>query len=95
MSPRKCKLFKKSLVLMGLTMMIEDGMPKMKPLKSRIEAILKVKPPTTVKECRSFCGMVNYMVHLLTQFTREVDSYILHYKKRSTFLLGRRTTKIF
>ena len=26
---------------MGLTMMIEDGMPKMKPLKSRIEAILE------------------------------------------------------
>ena len=61
MSPRKCKLFKKSLVFMGLTMMIEDGMAKMKPLNSRIEAILKVKPPTTVKECRSFCGMVNYM----------------------------------
>ena len=32
-----------------------------KPLKSRIDAILKVKPPKTVKECRSFCGMVNYM----------------------------------
>ena len=50
MSPRKCKLFKKSLVFMGLTMMVEDGMAKMKPLKSRIEAILKVQPPTTVKE---------------------------------------------
>ena len=61
MSTRKCKLFKKSLVFMGLTMMIEDGMAKMKPLKSRIDAILKVKPPTTIKECRSFCGMVNYM----------------------------------
>ena len=93
MSPRKCKLFKKSLVFMGLTMMIEDGMPKMKPLKSRIEAILKVKPPTTVKECRSFCGMVNYMSHLLTQFTREVDSYILHYKKRSTFIIGEKNNK--
>ena len=42
-------------------MMVEDGMAKMKCLKSRIEAILKVKPPTTIKECRSFCGMVNYM----------------------------------
>ena len=41
MSPRKCKLLKKSLVFMGLTMMIKNGMPKMKPLKSRIEAILK------------------------------------------------------
>ena len=49
MSPRKCKLFKKSLVFMGLTMMIEDGMPKMKPLKSRIEAILKVK---TTHNCK-------------------------------------------
>ena len=54
MSPRKCKLFKKSLVFMGLTMMIEDEMAKMKPLKARIEAILKVKPPITVKECISF-----------------------------------------
>ena len=43
MSPRNCKLFKKSLVFMGLTMMVEDGMAKIKPLKSRIEAILKVK----------------------------------------------------
>ena len=60
-SPRKCKLFKKALVFMGITIMIEDGMPKMQPLKSRVEAILKVKPSKTVKECRSFCGMVNYM----------------------------------
>ena len=42
MSPKKCKLFKKSLLFMGLTMMVEDGMAKMKPLKTRIEAILKV-----------------------------------------------------
>ena len=52
-SPRKCKLFKKAHVFMGITIMIEDGMPKMQPLKSRINAILKVKPPKTVKDCRS------------------------------------------
>ena len=50
---------------MVTTIMIEDGMPKMKPLKTRVEAILKVKPPKTVKECRSFCGMVNYMSNFL------------------------------
>ena len=44
-SPRNCKLFKKTPVFMGITIMIEDGMPKMKPLKSREDAILKVKPP--------------------------------------------------
>ena len=63
-SPRKCKLFKKALVFMGITIMIEDGMPKMKPLKSRVDAILKVKPPKTVKECRSFCGMSKLHVNL-------------------------------
>ena len=64
-STRKCKLFKKAIVFMGITIMIEDGMPKMQPLKSRIDAILKVKPPKTVKECRSFCSMVNDMSILL------------------------------
>ena len=32
-----------------------------KPLKSRLEAIQKLKPPTTVKGCRSFMGMVNIL----------------------------------
>ena len=40
-------------------------MPKMRPLKSRIDAIQMVKPPKTVKECRSFCGMVNYRLMFL------------------------------
>ena len=59
-SPRKCKLFKKELVFMGITILVE-GMPKMRPLKTRMDAIQKVNPPKTIKECRSFCGMVNTM----------------------------------
>ena len=31
------------------------------PLKSRVDAITKMNPPTNVKECRQFCGMVNYL----------------------------------
>ena len=31
-----------------------------KPLHSRLEAIQKLKPPTTVKVCRSFARMVNF-----------------------------------
>ena len=45
MSPRKCKLFKKSLVFMGLTIMIEDGMAKMKPIKSRKGQYSKLNHP--------------------------------------------------
>ena len=32
-----------------------------KPLHSRLEAIQKLRPPTTVKGCRSFVGMVNFL----------------------------------
>ena len=60
-SPKKCQLFKTNLVYIGHTMLIEGGMIKLKPLKSRVDAILKLDPPKTVKDCRSFCGMVNYL----------------------------------
>ena len=30
-------------------------------MRSRIEAIQKLPPPTTIKECKSFCGVVNYL----------------------------------
>ena len=92
-SPRKCKLFKTELVFMGVIIKIEDGMPKMQPLKSGIEAIQKVKPPKTVKDCRSFCGMVNYMSVFLPSLQEKVDPYILYNYKRNTFLFGTRTTK--
>ena len=32
-----------------------------KPLCSRLEAIQKLDPPKTVKGCRSFAGMVNFL----------------------------------
>ena len=73
--------------------MIEDGMPKMKPLKSRIEAILKVKPPTTVKECRSFCRYGKLYVHLLTQFTREVDSLYTSLQEKEYLFIGEKNNK--
>ena len=60
-SPKKCQLFKTDLIYMGHTMLIEEGLPKLKPLKTRVEAILKLEPPKTIKDCRSFCGMVNYL----------------------------------
>ena len=95
MSPRKCKLFKKSLVFMGLTMMTEDGMAKMKPLKSRIEAILKVKPPTTVKECRSFCGMANYMSIFLPSLQEKLIPIYFITRKGVPFYWGDEQQKAF
>ena len=46
---------------MGNTIFIRSKRVCVKPLISRIEAIQKLNPPTTIKECRSFAGMVNFV----------------------------------
>ena len=60
-SPRKCQLFKKELQYIGNTIFIQEKRVCIKPLHSRLEAIQKLKSPTTVKGCRSFAGMVNFL----------------------------------
>ena len=46
---------------MGYTIFIKDIRISVNPLRSRLEAIQKLKPPTTVKGCRSFAGMVIFL----------------------------------
>ena len=60
-SPKKCQLFKTELQYMGNTIFIEDRHVCVKPLRSRLEAIQKLKPPVTPKGCKSFAGMVNFV----------------------------------
>ena len=60
-SPKKCQLFKTELQYMGNTIFIKDRKVCVKPLRSRIEAILKLVPPQMPKGCRSFMGMVNFL----------------------------------
>ena len=36
-------------------------MPKITPLKTRIDAIMKLDPPKTPKNSKQFCGMVNFL----------------------------------
>ena len=60
-SPKKYKLFKTELQYMGNTIFIKDRRVCVKPLRSRLEAIQKLRPSTTVKGCRSFAKMVNFM----------------------------------
>ena len=60
-SPKRCQLFKTELQYMGNTIFIRNKRVCVKPLRSRIEAIQKINPPTAIKECRSFAGMVNFV----------------------------------
>ena len=60
-SPMKCQLFWKELQYNGNTIFIEDSRVCVKPLRNRLEAIQKLRPPTTVEGCKSFAGMVNFL----------------------------------
>ena len=60
-SSKKCQLFKTELQYMGNTIFIKEKRVCEKPLRSRIEVIQKLKPPTMIKGCRSFAGMVNFV----------------------------------
>ena len=72
-SPRKCKLFKTSLVYMGHQVTIMEGTPHITPVKSRIEAILKLDSPKSPKNCKQFCGMVNY----LSMFLKDLQTKLI------------------
>ena len=59
-SPKKCQLFKTEHRYMGNTIFIDDKQVQVKPLRSRLEASQRLKPPATPKGCRNgkFCKHV-------------------------------------
>ena len=60
-SPKKCQLFKTDLQYMGNTIFIRNKRVCVRLLRSQIEAIQKLEPPTMIKGCQSFAGMVNFV----------------------------------
>ena len=82
-------------MFIGITILVEDGMPKMKPLKTRIDAIQKVKPPKIIKECRSFCGMINYMSMFLPSLQEKLIPIYFITRKGIPFYWGGEQQKAF
>ena len=94
-SPRKCKLFETSLVYMGHQVAIMEGIPHITPVKSRVEAILKLDSPKSPKNCKQFCGMVNYLSMFLKDLqTKLIPIYHLT-KKGVPFHWGEMQQKAF
>ena len=60
-SPKKWQLFKTSLQYMGNEIFIQNRKVCVQPLRNRLQTIQRLQPPTTVKECRSFAGMVKFL----------------------------------
>ena len=61
LSPKKSQLFRKELVYMGNVFSIKECRMTMEPIRTRINVIQSFPRPRTVKECKSFCGVVNYL----------------------------------
>ena len=92
-SPKKCQLFRTNLQCIGNEIFIQNKRVCVQPFRSRLEAIQKLQPPSTVKGCRSFAGMVS----LLSTFWPELKKllkpiYDLTSKGRP--FIGKRNNKI-
>ena len=60
-SPKKCQLYRKELVYMGHTILVQDHGACITPLRNNVDPILKLPACKTAKDCKSFCGMVNFL----------------------------------
>ena len=75
-SPKKCRLFRKELHYMGNTIFIQEKRVCVRPLHNRLEAIQRLKPPTTVKGCRHFAGMVNILSIFCPDLPKTFETHI-------------------
>ena len=63
-------VFRTSLQYMGNKIFVENKKVCVKPLRSRMEAIQKLQPPTTPKGCKSFAGVVNFLSMLCLELQK-------------------------
>ena len=94
-SPKKCQLLKTELQYMGNTIFIEDRCVQAKPLRSRLEAIQKLKLPVTPKGCKSFAGMVNFVIIFCPELQKLLKSIYVLTKKGKPFLWEKEQQEAF
>ena len=80
---------------MGNTIFIRDKRVCVRPLKSRIEAIKKLEPPTTIKGCRSFAGMVNFVSIFCPELQKLLKPIYDLTRKGRQFIWGEEQQKAF
>ena len=93
--PKKCQLFKTELQYMGNTIFIREKRVCLKPLRSRLEAIQKLKPPTNQKGCRSFAGVVNFVSIFCPELQKLLKPIYELTRKGRPFVWGDEQQKAF
>ena len=61
LSPKKCQLSRTKLTYMSNEFVIIKRTVTINPLRSRTEVVSRIPTPKTAKQCKSFCGVVNYL----------------------------------
>ena len=76
-SPRKCQLFKTELQYMGNVIFIKDGKVCIKPLRSRVEAILKLNLPQHRKAVEVSQGWFTFLVCFVWNYKDYLSQYTI------------------
>ena len=88
LSPKKCQLFKTKLTYMGNEFSINKRTMTITPLRSRTEAINKIPVPRTPKQCKSFCGVVNYLSLFCPDLQKLLKPIVDLTRKNRPFMWG-------
>ena len=95
LSPRKCQLFRTRLTYMGNEFIINNRTMTITPLRSRTEAISKIPTPRTAKQCKSFCGVVNYLYLFCPDLQTLLKPIVELTRKGRPFIWGQEQEKAF
>ena len=95
LSPKKCQLFKTNLIYMGNEFTITKRTMTITPLRSRTEAINKIPTPRTPKQCKSFCGVVNYLSLFCPDLQKLLKPIVELTRKGRPFIWGDAQEKAF
>ena len=73
---------------MGNTIFVKDRRVCVKALRSRLEALHKLRLTTTVKGCRSFAGMVNFLCLFCSELQKLLKPIYDLTRKGRQFICG-------
>ena len=95
LSPKKCQLFKTQLTYMGNEFSINKRNMTITPLRSRTKAINKIPTPKIPKQCKGFCGVVNYLSLYCPDLQKLLKCIVELTRKGRPFILGDAQEKAF
>ena len=80
---------------MGNEFVINKRTMTITPLRSRTEAISKIPTPKTVKQCKSFCGVVNYLSLFCPDLQTLLKPIVKLTRKGRPFVWGKEQERAF